>query len=439
MNDSSTLKRTLGPMALIIYGVGDILGAGVYALTGKVAGLAGEDAWLAFGVAMVVAALTAFSYAEFSARHPHAGGAAYFLTRATRRPEVPVFIGWLVLCSGMVSMAAGCRAFAGYLCTLLPFLPNEAVVVAFLAFTGFVAFWGIRESSTMNIVCTVMTLLGLAIVIGAGFAYVMGGHAPVGVPTSGEGAPSPRAWLGIAAGAALAFYAFIGFEDLANVAEEAKSPERNLPLAIIVAMGVSGLIYMLVAWVATRIIHPAMLSGSEAPLLDLVGVAAPAVPAVLFTVFALFAVADTALINCVMGSRLLFGLAREGLLPAPLGAVHPARRTPHIAILFVITLVLCLAVMGTIEGLAGTTAALLLTVFAFVHAALLVVKWRERDHTGFQTPTVVPVLGLLTCLGLIGFAQGTSLALACGILAVGLALAAWRGWANRKCKKMPRN
>lgn len=431
MNDISTLKRTLGPTALIIYGVGDILGAGVYALTGKVAGLAGNDAWMAFAVAMVVAALTAFSYAEFSARHPHAGGAAYFLTRASRRPEVPVFIGWLVLCSGMVSMAAGCRAFAGYLCTLLPFLPNESVVVAFLAFTGFVAFWGIRESSAMNIVCTVVTLLGLAIVIGAGFAYVLGGNDPVGTPTAGAEHATDLGWLGIAAGAALAFYAFIGFEDLANVAEETKNPERNLPLAIIVAMGVSGLIYMVVAWVATRIMHPAALSESEAPLLDLVGVAAPAVPAVLFTVFALFAVADTALINCVMGSRLLFGLAREGLLPKGLGKVHATRRTPHIAILFVLTLVLCLALMGTIEGLAGTTAALLLTVFAFVHGALLVVKWREREHSGFRTPAIVPVLGLITCLGLIGFAQGTSLTLAGGILAVGVALAVWRGVAWR--------
>jgi len=430
MSSSITLKRTLGPVALIIYGVGDILGAGIYALTGKVAGIAGEQAWLAFAVSMVVAALTACVYAEFSGRHPHSGGAAYFVSRATRRPAAPLLIGWLVLCSGTVSMATGSRAFAGYLCSMVPVLPEPLVIALFLGVTGFVAFWGIRESSTVTILCTTATVAGLLIVIVSGLAWYFGGNTPVetGVMT-GEAGERAFSWFGIATGAALAFYAFIGFEDLVNVAEEVKEPRRNLPLAILVAVCFTGLIYILVAWVATAVLAPETLAASKAPLLDLVRVTAPTVPPVVFTVIALFAVADTALINCVMGSRLLYGLSREGLLPRPLSALHPTRRTPHVALALVLTGGMVLAITGTVQELAGTTSTLLLLVFASVHVGLLIVKGREPGYDGFQVPRAVPALGLVTCLSLAAFAQGLSMNVAAAILTLGLGLVVWqRGW-----------
>lgn len=430
MSSSITLKRTLGPVALIIYGVGDILGAGIYALTGKVAGIAGEQAWLAFAVSMVVAALTACAYAEFSGRHPHSGGAAYFVSRATRRPAAPLLIGWLVLCSGTVSMATGSRAFAGYLCAMIPVLPEPLVIALFLGVTGFVAFWGIRESSTVTILCTSATVAGLLIVIVSGLAWYFGGNAPVeaGAVTA-EAGERAFSWFGIATGAALAFYAFIGFEDLVNVAEEVKEPRRNLPLAILVAVCFTGLIYILVAWVATAVLAPATLAASKAPLLDLVRVTAPALPPAIFSVIALFAVADTALINCVMGSRLLYGLSREGLLPRPLSTVHPTRRTPHVALALVLSGGMVLAITGTVQELAGTTSTLLLLVFASVHVGLLVVKGREPGYDGFQVPRAVPVLGLVTCLSLAAFAQGLSMTVASVILTLGLGLVVWQwGW-----------
>lgn len=430
MSSSITLKRTLGPVALIIYGVGDILGAGIYALTGKVAGIAGEQAWLAFAVSMVVAALTACAYAEFSGRHPHSGGAAYFVSRATRRPAAPLLIGWLVLCSGTVSMATGSRAFAGYLCSMVPVLPEPLVIALFLGLTGFVAFWGIRESSTVTVLCTTATVAGLLIVIITGLAWYFGGNTPVETGAlSVEAGERAFSWFGIATGAALAFYAFIGFEDLVNVAEEVKEPRRNLPLAILVAVCFTGLIYILVAWVATAVLAPETLAASKAPLLDLVRVTAPAVPPVVFTIIALFAVADTALINCVMGSRLLYGLSREGLLPRPLSALHPTRRTPHVALALVLTGGMVLAITGTVQELAGTTSTLLLLVFASVHVGLLVVKSREPRYEGFQVPRAVPALGLVSCLSLAAFAQGLSMNVAAAILTLGLGLVVWqRGW-----------
>lgn len=430
MCSTITLRRSLGPITLIIYGVGDILGAGIYALTGKVAGITGDHAWLAFIGSMIVAGLTACSYSEFCARHPHSGGAAYYVSRATKRPAAPLLVGWLVLCSGTVSMAAGSRAFAGYLCTMIPVLPEDIVVVLFLATTGFIVFRGIRESATLTILCTMATVVGLTIVITTGLAYYWGGGAPVELvaPTAGP-VQAPFSWLAIVGGAALAFYAFIGFEDLVNVAEEVKAPQRNLPLAILVAVGLTGIIYVLVAWVATAVLTPASLAASEAPLLDLVRVSAPAVPPILFSVIALFAVADTALINCVMGSRLLYGLSREGLLPRPLCAVHPKRQTPHVAVLVVLSGALLLAVTGTVQSLAGTTSTLLLLVFAAVHTGLLMVKRNEPEHGGFQVPRAVPVLGLITCLALVCFAQGLSMTVGIGIIAVGLLLVALRkGW-----------
>ncbi len=430
MSSSTTLKRTLGPIALIIYGVGDILGAGIYALTGKVAGIAGEQTWLAFAVSMVVAALTACSYAEFSGRHPHSGGAAYFVSRATRRPAGPLLVGWLVLCSGTVSMATGSRAFAGYLCELIPALSEPLVITLFLGLTGFVAFRGIRESSTVTILCTSATVAGLLIVIVTGLAWYFGGNAPVEavVPDLDTGGRA-FSWLGIATGAALAFYAFIGFEDLVNVAEEVKEPRRTLPLAILVAVCFTGFIYILVAWVATAVLAPETLAASRAPLLDLVRVTAPAVPPVVFTIIALFAVADTALINCVMGSRLLYGLSREGLLPRPLSALHPTRRTPHVALALVLAGGWVLAITGTVQELAGTTSTLLLLVFASVHVGLLIVKGREPGYEGLMVPRAIPVLGLLSCLSLAAFAQGLSMNVAAAILALGLGLVVWqRGW-----------
>lgn len=405
------LKRTLGFWALLAYGVGDILGAGIYALVGKVAGAAGDATWLAFGAAMGVALLTALSYAELASRFPRSGGAATFCREAFGAEWLALFIGWLVLCSGTVSMATVSRGFAGYLGLFLPGISLPVVVVAFLSLLGLINFRGIRESSGANILCTAIELSGLLLVAAAGAWFL----ARAGDPTPATGIPSapagpPVALPAILQGAALAFFALIGFEDMVNVAEEAHEPERNLPRAILGAVIAAGGLYMLVGLVAVRVVPPAELAGSPAPLLSVVQRAAPAVPPQLFSVVALFAVSNTALLNFVMGSRLVYGMAQERLLPRALGRVHPSRGTPHVAIGAILVAAVALALSGSITLLAGTTSTLLLAVFIAVHAALLRIKRRPGSgRAPFTVPAFVPVLGACSCLGLVACMPAGSL------------------------------
>ena len=234
-------------------------------------------------------------------------------------------------------------------------------------------------------------------------------------------------WTRIARGAALGFFAFIGFEDMVNVAEEVKDPERNMPRAILTALLVTGIVYMAVVIVSTTVAAPRALGESEAPLLMVVERSTDAIPGGLFSLVALFAVANTGLLNFIMGSRLIYGMSRQGLLPEALGAVHPRRRTPHLAILAVLVIALALALSGTLTYLAGTTSLLLLIVFFTVHVSLVVIKRRDRDAVRtFCAPAMVPFAGALTCVALMPFVPPGSILTAAIILGLGVLLVVLR-------------
>lgn len=221
-------------------------------------------------------------------------------------------------------------------------------------------------------------------------------------------------------GSALAFFAFIGFEDMVNVAEEVKDPQRNLPRAILLALVVTGFVYLLVVLVSTSVVPAASLASSDAPLLSVVRFSQTGVPDDLFALIALFAVANTGLLNFIMASRLLYGMSRQELLPAWLGAVHGGRRTPHWAILTVLAVALTLALSGSLTYLAATTSLLLLMVFFTVNISLLVIRRRDGRTTGtFSAPTLAPALGAMTCVGLMPFVPEGSLLTAIMILALG--------------------
>lgn len=414
------LERTLGFWALLAYGIGDILGAGIYALTGKVAGLAGTAAWASFGIAMAVAGVTALTYSELVTRYPHAGGEAQFCQKAFGRPRVSLFIGWLVFASGVVSLATITRAFSGYATEFWAGLPTPVGILVILVILTAINFWGIRQSSTTNIVCTIIEASGLLFVLIVGALYLVPGEATEAAATvDGE----TVSWLLILQGSTLAFFAFIGFEDMVNVAEEVKKPAQHFPAAILLALVIAGTGYMLIAYVATHVVPAQTLGGSEAPLMEVVRIAAPATPEWLFTAIALFAVANTGLLNFIMASRLLFGMAREGLLPDWLDAVHPARRTPHRAIGVVFIVALGLALSGTLVYLAGTTSVLLLLVFIAVNASLLFMKLARMPHEdGFRVPVAVPVLGAASCAALIFFVDSSALISALVIAGLGVLL-----------------
>jgi amino acid transporter len=420
------LRRSLGFWALVFYGVGDILGAGIYALVGKVAGVAGSASWAAFGVALLVAGLTALTYAELGGRFPRSAGESFFAEQAFGRPALALLVGWLVLCSGILSLATVSVAFGGYMTGLVPGLSAQVTVAAILLLLALINFRGMRESSTTNIVATMVELTGLLIVIVTGVLFLE--RSPDAAIAHTIEASRSVGWTEIASGAALGFFAFIGFEDMVNVAEEVKDPERNMPRAILIALCVTGFIYLLVVVVATSVVAPATLADSEAPLLTVVQTATDAVPDRLFSLIALFAVANTGLLNFIMGSRLIYGMSRQGLLPAALGAVHPKRRTPHLAILTVLAVALVLALSGTLTYLAGTTSLLLLLVFFTVNVSLVTIKRRDRDKMRtFCAPRWVPLAGALSCLALMPFVPRGSLLTALIILALGAGLVALRG------------
>ncbi len=415
------LQRSLGFWALTVYGVGDILGAGIYAMVGKVAGVAGHDAWLSFSVALGVAGLTGLSYAELGSRFPKSGGEAYFTQQAIRRRELPLLVGWLVLCSGVVSLATVSRAFAGYLSAVLPQSHHGIMLLGFLLVLGSINFSGIRQSSLTNMACTVIETSGLLIVIVVSAIFLGGQAKPPPVVADAE----PRSLVAIVQGAALGFFAFIGFEDMVNVAEEVRSPRRNLPAAIVTAMAIAGLLYITVVLLATSVVSPQDLQATDAPLVEVVQRASPAIPTWLFTAIALFAVANTGLANSIMASRLLYGMSTQKLLPAWLGAVHPSTRTPHWAILSVFLVTAVLAFSGTLVYLAGTTSVLLLLVFIAVNTSLFVIKRRDGTPSGvFKVHVGVPLAGALSCLAILPFLPPATLLSGAVIIALGLLLVA---------------
>lgn len=413
---ASPLKRSLSQFALIAYGVGDILGAGIYALIGKVAGLVGNAAWLAFAFSFVVASLTGLSYAELGSRFPRSAGASVYSLKAFRSPLLSYFLGFLVLMSGAVSMATVSHAFAGYLTALWPQVPPWTVMLLFFLTLTVINFWGIDESSLTNIFCTAVEITGILIVILAGcksFGRVDYLEMVTPVEKSSFGS--------FFQAGVLAFYAFIGFEDIANVAEETQEPEKSMPRAIITSLAIVAVLYLLTALAAVSAVPVHELQGSSAPLLLVVQKGFPWIPQGLFTLIALFAVTNTALVNFIMGSRLLYGMAREGLMPSFLSRVHPRRQTPHFAIGIVVLIATLLALTGTLVILAQSNSLILLTVFFFMNVSLIVIKFRPKEPVPtFRVPLWIPFLGGLSCIFLIFFVDPRAFTTALTLLLIGL-------------------
>lgn len=419
----ATLARRLGFWSLVFYGVGDMLGSGIYALIGRAAKVMGNAVWLAFAVSLVAALLTGLTYASLGSRYPRAAGAAYITQRAFGVPYLSYVLGLVVVASGLTSLAVQARAFSGYLLGLLETGPGLSAVVAlgFLLALSAVNFWGIRESSWFNILCTTIELSGLLVVVAVGARYlgtVDYLQTPKPSPASIPAALTPALVL---QGAVLTFYSFVGFEDMLNVAEEVKNPRKTFPIAVVTALGITSLVYMAVAAVAVSVVDYRTLGISRAPLVDVV-TKASAIPAWFFSLVALFAITNTGLLNYIMGSRMVYGMARQGLLPRKLGRVHEKRRTPHVAIFYLMLIVMVLALSGDIAQLAGATTALLMCAFVIVNAALIVLKRRPAEAPGaFEIPTLVPAGGIIVCSALLLFAQWRALLLA-GVLVLAVSL-----------------
>jgi basic amino acid/polyamine antiporter, APA family len=448
------LRRTVGRWQLLFYGLGGMLGAGIYALIGKAAGTMGNAVWMAFAAAMVAALLTGLSYASLGSRHPRAGGAAYITQRAFGLPLVSYVVGLAVMMSGLTSMATGSQAIANnvmrgyYQFVNPPAIPPKELVngptkppletriptpaslaresslikplaIALVLVVGAILIKGIRESMLVNMLCTFVEAAGLLFIIAVGIQYwgsvnyletpppapvVQADPSSATLPTTNPVADATPLLFLILGGAVLTFFSFIGFEDILNVSEEVKNPARDIPFGLIGAMLCATAIYMMVAITAVSVVPYQELGTSTTPLMDVAHRAAPWFGGidVVFLVITIFSIGNTALLNYLMGSRLLYGMSRQGLLPAALGTVHQRTRTPVVAIgtLFVIVTILILA--GGVQQLAESTVLLLLCVFVAMNAGLVILKLRPNEPKGqFEVPMIVPILGALVCAALI--------------------------------------
>ena len=388
---SAGLQRRIGPGLLTAYGVGIMVGAGIYVLTGAAAGAAGMWAPLAFVFAGLVAVPSALSFAELSARIPEAAGDSAYVEVGLGRHGLAVLVGWINIIAGTVAAAAVLRGGVGYLTSFVD-VPSSWAIIGLGLFLIGVAIIGVLESLALAAALTVIEVIGLMLVIYAGF-----NAAPV--PDWSLPLPSVE-WNGVAAATVFAFFAFIGFDDMVNMAEEARDPARTMPRAIIAALVLTALLYALVSLAAVRAVPRDVLAMSERPL-ALVWEAGTGAGAVFLSAIAVAAALNGVLAQIVMASRVLFGLGRRSPALAIFHKTHPRFGTPVLGTVVVGAAVIVSAFSLPVAALAEITSQALLVVFAIVNAALIGVK-RKQPASPFAVPVWVPWLGIIACLA--GFA-----------------------------------
>jgi basic amino acid/polyamine antiporter, APA family len=392
------LRRVITRPVLTFFILGDVLGAGIYSLTGEVGADAGGAIWAGFLIAFALAFLTAFAYLELVTKYPQAAGAALYVDRAFGIRALSFMVTFAVMASGVTSAAFAASRVGGRYFTGLTGVENPPTVllgILAIVLVAAVNLWGVAESVRVNVVITCIELAGLLFIIGVG-GWVLatgGGNPSAAFEFSGTGF---GVVTGLLAGAATAFYAFIGFEDSANLAEEVRDPQKSFPPALITGLVLAGVVYLLVAFTAAMTVPLDTLVASTGPLLEVVRIGVPDLPAErVFSAVSIVAVSNTMLINMLMASRLLYGMAGRGVLPPVFGRVG-ARRTPWVAIAFSsLVAVLLLVAVDDLGDLSDTTVLLLTAVFLTVNVSALVLRRDVVDHDHFRAPTVVLVLGAL--------------------------------------------
>nr|WP_239105754.1 APC family permease [Streptomyces sp. SID8014] len=380
---------------LYFFILGDVLGAGVYVLVGQVAAASGGAVWVPLLTALLLALLTAASYAELATKYPRAGGASHYATLAFG-PAAGFVAGFCMLAAGIVSVAALARGFAGDYLSAFVTLPVALVAVVFLAVLALVNARGVKESTRANVVATLIEVGGLAVIVALGVWLLLRGDGDPGRLTE-LGTAEKGTAAAVLSGSVLAYYSFVGFETSVNVAEETRDPRRSYPRALFGALATAGAVYVLVGAAASAAVPTEVLARSSGPLLEVVH-AAGGVPPHLFSAVALVAVANGALLTGIMASRLAYGMARDGLLPSVLTRLLPRRRTPWAAIAATTAPALLLALTGSVATLAATLVLLLLVVFLLVNTAVLVLRRREGTPGHFRVPAALPVLGAASCV-----------------------------------------
>jgi amino acid transporter len=415
--DDGRLKRTLGGRLLFFYVLGDVLGSGIYVLIGDVSGAVGGAFWVAFAIGVSVATVTGMAYAELATKYPQAAGAALYVNRAFDNTALTFLVTVTFLASSFAAAGALATGFASYFAQAWPdgvaSPPALAVTIGFVLLLCLVNYIGITESAVATMIMTFVELAGLLIIVVIGGVFVARGDADLSRLTefdAGDKGPI----LAIVSGVALAFFAMTGFENAANVAEETVDPQRTFPRALIGGMAAAGLIYVLVSMAAGLVVPVDKLSGSDAALLEVVKAGVLPVSVLLFAVIAMVAITNTTLVAVVTQARILYGMAREDVVPGVFGKLHAKRRSPWMGLIFSAAVVSGLLVVGhllnsagfdvdVIARLATVTVALLLFIYAMVIIATFKLRGQDETDKTFRAPTWLLVVGLVGNVVLLGY------------------------------------
>lgn len=384
------LKRELSLFQVVLYGLGVIIGAGIYVLIGRAAGMAGNSLWISYIIAAVIAGLTGLSYAELSSMFPRSG-AEYVYTRKAFSSKIFSFsISWFIIFVGAVSAATVALGFGGYFQNIFgtPVILNAAILIILLSFLNF---YGLKESMKLNLLMVSVTVGGLLLIIFLGIPYI-GSVNYFDMKFGTEG---------IMAAAAFIFFAYLGFEDIANISEEAKKPRSAIPKAIIISVLITTLLYVLVSISAVSILPWQELAKSSAPLADVAGAVIPNSSGA-FSIFALVATASTVLIFLIAYSRMLYGMTEEHSLPKIFSSLHSKRRTPWVAIFSLMFVALLFVFIGDIKIVASITDFGAFLIFSFVNLSLIWLRYKEPSvERGFKVPINIGVFPVLPFLGLL--------------------------------------
>lgn len=374
-------------------GIGIILGAGIYALMGEAAPLAGNALWLSFIISSVVAAFTALSYGELSSMFPSAAAEYEYVKNAIGR-RVAFVIGWLIILSAVISSSAVAIGFGNYLAVLVN-IPPIVSAIGLLIVLSLLLFIGIKESAWVAIIFTSIEALGLLIIFVIGVPYwgsVNYLEMPLGIN-------------GVMAAAALIFFAYLGFEEIVKLSEETNEPNRNIPRAIILAMIISTVLYILVSFSSVSILGWEVLANSQAPFSQIANAALGANGGFLLTIIALFATSNTVLLLLLAGSRIVYGMSKFRSLPRILGKVHHRTRTPWVSIVVVVLAAVVFLFVGDLEFLASANNYTLFLSFIFINASVLILRYTSPElKRPFRIPLniknipLLSVFGLLTCI-----------------------------------------
>jgi len=388
----SELKRHMGLFQLTMYGTGLILGAGIYVLIGEAAGFAGDSVWIAFALGSVVALFAGFSYAELSSIFPKAAAEYVFIKNAFKNNFFAFLIGWLTAVTSIITAATVALGFGGYFAEFVN-IPIIISAIGLLVILSIVNFVGIRESAWTNTIFTIIEASGLILIIIIGFTFAN--------PEPVNYIESPSGFTGIVIAFVLIFFAFIGFEDMANIAEEVKKPKKTLPRAIILSVVIAGILYVLVSLAVVRVVNWEELANSSAPIALVAERGLGAEAHILLSSIALFAITNTVLITLVAGSRIFYGMAKEKVFPNIIGKIHFKTKTPWVAVIVILITSIAFTLIGDIVIVANITVFAIVITFAAVNLAVIVLRYTEPDiERKFKVPINIGKFPILPLFGL---------------------------------------